>query len=273
MEAKLQKLKAYLKDPQKAISDDFSLLIALQEVLHIRESESSNTLYDRDIYELFYATIFLFIQPIEGTPPAFSRWDKISPAFKRMSPDEKIVRLDGFDGKIKKTYELWADFKSLLLKDRATIEYERRQENKQTILRKICDSFIMISFPYKYTIEYEKYILSIEDNIEDSVPIEKEYSGIANALREYIRGASDNDLATIINTKSLPQGASKKEWIGKKVDAHRFRERIGMKTSQWNKCFQLPQRQKLTDNMKGQSTYKEKDGKCDILNILQRFCL
>ena len=114
---------------------------------------------------------------------------------------------------------------------------------------------------------------NIEDNIEDSVPIEKEYSGIANALREYIRGASDNDLATIINTKSLPQGASKKEWIGKKVDAHRFRERIGMKTSQWNKCFQLPQRQKLTDNMKGQSTYKEKDGKCDILNILQRFCL
>lgn len=53
MEAKLQKLKAYLKDPQKAISDDFSLLITLQEVLHIRESESSNTRYDRDIYELF----------------------------------------------------------------------------------------------------------------------------------------------------------------------------------------------------------------------------
>lgn len=264
MKDKIQRLKIYLRNPEQALKDNFSLLIALQEILNIRKHNSHNTLYDREIYELFHATMILFLQPIIGDN--VSRWDLISHVTFQ-SDDEKAVRLFGFNGTMDRIGNLWHAFQDY-------IQYSnKRQEGKQTLLQKICNSYLTISFPYEYTIEYEKYILNIEDNIEDSVPIEKEYSGIANALREYIRGASDNDLATIINTKSLPQGASKKEWIGKKVDAHRFRERIGMKTSQWNKCFQLPQRQKLTDNMKGQSTYKEKNGKCDILNILQRFCL
>jgi len=158
MEPKIGRLKTYLKDPEKAIKDNYSLLVALQEILHMREYEPENTRYDRDIHELFYATISLFLQPIAGG--TFSRWDQIRPAFRDLPllRDDKIIRFEGFEGKIERTYELWGHFQSHLRIDKATVIYQRKREAKCTTLQKICDSYIMVSFPYEYAVTYEEYV-------------------------------------------------------------------------------------------------------------------
>lgn len=63
------------------------------------------------------------------------------------------------------------------------------------------------------------------------------YEGIADALKNYVRGASDADLQTIIDHKALPIGATTKEWIGKEADAHRFCFMYGISNSAFKKCF------------------------------------
>lgn len=66
MEAKIEKLKSYLKDPQRAKEENNSLLLVLQDILHVRENTPTEVKHDRDIYDLFHATMSLFMQPIGG---------------------------------------------------------------------------------------------------------------------------------------------------------------------------------------------------------------
>jgi hypothetical protein len=73
MEAKIEKLKSYLKDPKRAINDNYSFFYALQDILYVRENTPAEVKHDRDIYDLFHATMSLFMQPIGGHNAWFSR--------------------------------------------------------------------------------------------------------------------------------------------------------------------------------------------------------
>ncbi len=66
---------------------------------------------------------------------------------------------------------------------------------------------------------------------------EKSYTGIAEALVKYVKGASDNDLQTIIEHRALPIGSAAKEWIGSEADAHRFCHKYSLKNAEFKKCF------------------------------------
>ena len=66
MEDKIQTLEQYLKEPTRAIKNNYSLLVSLQEILHMREHGHSYSSFDRRIYELFHLTMSLFLQPIDG---------------------------------------------------------------------------------------------------------------------------------------------------------------------------------------------------------------
>lgn len=120
----------------------------------------------------------------------------------------------------------------------------------------------------KRLIEYNIAGYTACDNVDINM---SKYLGIAEALKEYIKGASDNDLEHIIISKALPLGASKKEWIKSNADACRFADRINMTFSEWNKCFLLPSRKKLKHNMRSKIKLLVADGKCELLNILARF--
>lgn len=90
----------------------------------------------------------------------------------------------------------------------------------------------------------------------------KSYRGIAERLKEYISGASDSDLETIIEEKRLPDGSALKKWESSKANAHRFCSKYKLSKAQFKKCFGLELKSSDINNVK-----MEKDGTIwDILN-------
>ena len=81
----------------------------------------------------------------------------------------------------------------------------------------------------------KKFIDEMTPLLSTSQP--QSYNGMAEALTKYVKGASDADLQTIIEHKTLPIGATVKEWVGAEADAHRFCHRYGLKNADFKKCF------------------------------------
>ncbi|MDD4712574.1 MAG: hypothetical protein PHP34_04480 [Bacteroidales bacterium] len=65
MKEKIDDLNKYMDDPQKMVTDDFSLFVTLEEILYIRSGTKDKTL-DRKIYEVFHKVFSYYLEPIGG---------------------------------------------------------------------------------------------------------------------------------------------------------------------------------------------------------------
>lgn len=74
------------------------------------------------------------------------------------------------------------------------------------------------------------------ENITTNTKTEKSYSGLAKALEKYIKNATDENLAQIINHKT-PLNGKRLLWIGSKAEAMIFNDTIDMSCKLWNQCF------------------------------------
>ena len=83
-----------------------------------------------------------------------------------------------------------------------------------------------------WTTGFRLLVITAEINkLRDIIP------GIADALADYITGATDAVLTFIIHHKRLPDGANTPGWISTKNNAARFAYLADMNCHQFNDCF------------------------------------
>ena len=97
------------------------------------------------------------------------------------------------------------------------------------------------------------------------------FPGIADAMKKYIAGGDDETISYVIRHKALPAGRSPLVWIGTGADAGAFANALGFTPSSFNKCF-AGHELKGVEKHRVKETYKDKDGKRKITNLLFVFC-
>ena len=81
------------------------------------------------------------------------------------------------------------------------------------------------------------YVSTVSRGLDQSQNMN--YLMLLSELKEYILGLGVTEFECIIKYKNIPNGSSKAEWIGRRVDAWRFSTFLNMKISEFNKCFIL----------------------------------
>lgn len=66
MKEKIDILNKYMDDPKSMVVDDFSLFVAIEEILHIRAGTENRT-FDRNIYEVFHRVFSFYLEPVGGS--------------------------------------------------------------------------------------------------------------------------------------------------------------------------------------------------------------
>jgi len=130
-------------------------------------------------------------------------------------------------------------------------EYEKRWEQLRNSLN-------ARFFEYK-----DKLVLAEKEN--DDIA---DFNDLAKDLADYVV-IDGQTLRNIIRFKVLPYGKKdkKRQWIGSYADAAYFSDKIGLKLSEWNKCFIHRTGKPLCASHRSYAQYKEKP----IKNILSKY--
>ena len=105
------------------------------------------------------------------------------------------------------------------------------------------------------------------------------FSGLADALRHYVEGATDEDLTNIIESNGQRRPDPAPRWIGTQSDAERFAKAAGMTAAGFNHAFgrddpSNPQTLLRFGNMKEpKQATADRSNHPKILTIIERFGL
>lgn len=173
-------------------------------------------------------------------------------------------------------YYFQKDLKSILNKwIKNIIEKEDAEIKKNALneIREYKDKFTMLqtdliikfmrhlNFDF-YDLDYVLNGSTIYDDVGFfSKYIQPKYSGLSKALQDYLKGANDEVIESIIDNKQLPHGATKPQWI-KKADAVRFGKYVGLEYSQLRELFD--------NNVKANDKPNDIDNNNEIRNILSQ---
>ncbi len=152
-------------------------------------------------------------------------------------------------------------------------EFKTRLADK---MKKIGDKAMQQNFPYDIMYLHQLSELftywcpEVKKRVLQGVPTKKEidFADVAMKFSKYISDADNETLKHIIQNGCLPpsaktgkhtNAAKKPKWIGSYADAHRFKDLLGMTSAKWDRCFSLPNGEKLLNNRKSQPTKKEKE--------------
>ncbi len=105
------------------------------------------------------------------------------------------------------------------------------------------------------------------------------FSGLADALRHYVEGATDEDLTNIIESNGQRRPDPAPRWIGTQSDAERFAKAAGLTAAGFNHAFgrddpSNPQTLLRFGNMKEpKQATADRSNHPKILTIIERFGL
>lgn len=240
MNDKIEEIKCYLDSPEQMAKKEFSLFVALEEILHIRAGSNDRTL-DRDIYDIFHQVFSFYVEPKIGTKIWTNENGDILKKAEVSYPscsiiDSKIqIEILEFlhnasDQKIRISTQIIWDYYSSSFIDAFSIDmkylmlgfYDGKDANwddfqkclkgsfysSETPLQRIIRLYQKCDFPFSYKVKYAPYLIDDKStNYLSKVKISETWDVLENKM---ISGYYE-DYMSLCQKKERPK--NKLTWI------------------------------------------------------------
>lgn len=235
---KIEKIKCYLDTPEQMAKNEFSLFVALEEILHIRAGSNDRTL-DRDIYEIFHQVFSFYIEPKSGTEiwtnengdilkqaevsfPSCSIIDSKIEIYEflhnasnqNLQISTKIFWRFYYNGFIDVNstdmkYLIWGFYEG---KDADWDDFQKCLRGnfygKETQLQRICNLYRKCDFPFSFKVKYTPF--QIDDKSMNHLSKDK-ISATWSALKNKMISGRYEDYISLCEMKESPK--NKLTWI------------------------------------------------------------